>query len=161
MMKLKENVSLLIDRMKKISYLLIFLLLGSCTSNTILEEPKDLIPRDTMSLLIQEMFVASSSKFFKNKNLQKNINYMPLVYNRFKIDSTRFQVSNLYYMSKIDLYQEIFKDAKLSLEAKKKYFDDLKTRLDSLEKDSIKQIRVKKRAKITADSLKKTIKSKI
>ena len=46
---------------------------------------------------------------------------MPLVYDRFKIDSTRFQTSNLYYMSKIDLYQEIFEDAKANLEKQKEY----------------------------------------
>ena len=88
--------------MKNLSYLLVFLCLFSCTSNTIFEKPEDLIPKDTMSLLLQELSIASSSKFMKNKNFEKKINYMPLVYDQFKIDSTRFKTSNLYYMSKID-----------------------------------------------------------
>ena len=112
MMKLKENASLLIVKMKKISYLLIFIFLVSCTSNTILEKPKDLIPRDTMRLLIQEMMIASSAKYVKNKNLETKIEYMSLVYDQFKIDSVRFQTSNVYYMSKIDLYEEIFEKNK-------------------------------------------------
>ena len=153
MRKLKENVSLLIDKMKKLRYLLIFVFLFSCTSNTIFEKPKDLIPKDTMSLLIQEMSIASSSKFVKNKNLEKKINYMPLVYNRFRIDSLRFNNSNLYYMSKIDLYQEIFTDAKNSLEKQKLFFEKIKKRKDSLRKDSIKKIKGFDRKKLELDTL--------
>lgn len=118
--------------MKKLSYIILLLLLLSCTSNTIFEKPKDLIPKDTMSLLIQELTIASSSKFMKNKNLEKKVNYMPLVYNRFRIDSNRFQSSNLYYMSKIDLYEEILKDAKESLESKKAVYDKMKKKQDSI-----------------------------
>ena len=126
--------------MKKAVYLIVFLFLVSCTSNTILEPPKDLIPKDTMSLVIQEMFIASTAKFFNNKNLQKNINYMPFVYERFKIDSVRFQRSNLYYMSKIDDYQKILNDVKASLEEQKRKFDTEKTYLDSIRKDSIRKV---------------------
>ena len=114
MMTSKANVSLLIVNMNKISYLLIFIFLVSCTSNTIFEKPKDLIPKDTMSLLVQEMMIASSAKFIKNKNLERKINYMPLVYDLFKIDSIRFQSSNLYYLSKIDLYQDTIQQYRYS-----------------------------------------------
>jgi hypothetical protein len=117
MMKLKGKELLLIDKMKKNSYIFLFILLVSCTSNTIFEKPKDLIPKDTMSLLLQEMIISTSAKFIKNKNNQKNINYMPFVYERFKIDSTRFESSNYYYMSTIDLYQEILEKATASINA--------------------------------------------
>ncbi|WP_091897773.1 DUF4296 domain-containing protein [Polaribacter sp. KT25b] len=139
--------------MKNISYLLIFVFLISCTSNTILEKPKDLIPKDTMRLLIQEMMIASSAKYVKNKNMETKIEYMALVYDEFKIDSTRFQTSNLYYMSKIDDYQEIFEDAKADLEKQKKVYDDIIAIKDSLRKDSINKLKkVKKRVAI-GDSL--------
>ncbi len=127
--------------MKNASYILIFLFLVSCNSNTIFEKPKDLIPKDTMSLLLQEMIIATSAKFIKNKNSEKNINYMPLVYNKFKIDSTRFDKSNFYYMSKIDLYQKILEDAVENIEARNTVFKDLKTELDSIRKDSLDKIR--------------------
>jgi hypothetical protein len=139
--------------MKKISSLLIFIFLVSCTSNTILEKPKDLIDRDTMSLLIQEMMIASSAKYMKNKNLETKIEYMSLVYDQFKIDSVRFQSSNLYYMSKIDLYQEIFEDAKAALEKQKKVYDDRNTRRDSIRNDSINKLREAKKSIIIEDSL--------
>jgi hypothetical protein len=129
--------------MKKISHLLIFIFLASCTSNTIFEKPKDLIPRDTMSLLLQEMMIASSAKFIKNKTNEKNINYIPFVYDKFKIDSTRFESSNFYYMSKIDLYQEILESAKINLESRNEVFKEINTRLDSIKKDSTQMVRNK------------------
>lgn len=113
----------------------------SCTSNTIFEEPKDLIPKDTMSLLIQEMMIASSSKHVKNNNLEKKIEYMYLVYDNYKIDSNRFKTSNSYYMSKIDVYQEIFEDAKSNLERQKEIYEKINNRLDSIRKDSLNKVR--------------------
>ena len=141
--------------MKKIIYFFVLVFLSSCTSNTILEEPKNLIPKDTMSLLVQEMMIATSSKFMKNKNIQKKINYMSFVYDRFKIDSVRFQTSNYYYMSKIDLYQKIFEDAKKSLEKQKDFYDKIRTERDSLRTDSIKKMNSKKRELHKIDTLKK------
>ena len=143
--------------MKKLSYLLAFLILGSCTSNTIFEKPTDLIPKDTMSLLVQEMMIASSATYIKNKNMERNINYMPLVYERFQIDSVRFQTSNLYYMSKIDEYKLIFEDAKNSLKKQKAYFDKIKSTKDSLRLDSIKR---NKDLKKNIDSVSKALKLK-
>ena len=153
MMKLKEKELLLIDKMKKNSYILLFILLVSCTSNTIFEKPKDLIPIDTMSLLLQEMVISTSAKFIKNKNNQKNINYMPFVYERFKIDSTRFESSNYYYMSTIDLYQEILEKAKASINAQQDILKKAKKQLDSIKKDSI-QLTLSRLKKV--DSLKIT-----
>lgn len=126
-------------------------MLCSCTSNTIFEKPKDLIPKDTMSLLVQEMMVASSATFIKNKDMERNINYMPLVYDKFKIDSVRFQTSNLYYMSKIDEYKLIFEDAKNSLKQQKEYYDKIKSRKDSIRQDSIKRTKDLKKKKDSLD----------
>lgn len=126
-------------------------MLCSCSSNTIFEKPKDLIPKDTMSLLVQEMMVASSATFIKNKDMERNINYMPLVYDKFKIDSVRFQTSNLYYMSKIDEYKLIFEDAKNSLKQQKEYYDKIKSRIDSIRQDSIKRTKDLKKKKDSLD----------
>ena len=70
----KEKESLLIDKMKK-SILLFFAFsfFYNCTSNTIYKKPTDLIPKDTMVILIQEMLIASASKNVKTINLQRKI----------------------------------------------------------------------------------------
>lgn len=138
---LEANALLLIDKMKNFFYFFSILFLLSCTSNTILEKPKDLIPRDSMSLLIGEMMIASSSKYIKNKFQETEINYMPLVYELYRIDSVRFQSSNLYYMSKIDDYQKILEKATQGIEAKKEMYASQKTRLDSLRKESVKKMK--------------------
>ena len=137
MTPLKGKELLLIDKMRQITYFFLFMFFASCTSNTIFKKPKDLIPKDTMSLLLQEMMISSSAKFIKNKNNQKNINYMPFVYENFKIDSTRFKSSNYYYMSKIDVYQEILENAQNSILARQEVLTNMKTVLDSIKKDSI------------------------
>lgn len=139
--------------MKKNSYIFVLLILFSCTSNTIFKKPKDLIPKDSMSLLIQEMYIASSAKFIKNKSQQNKINYMPFVYEVYNIDSSRFQNSNYYYMSKIDEYEVILTDAKTNLEKRKKNLNGLKAKLDSVRKDSLKKL--KKPKLMLLDSFKK------
>ena len=122
-----------------------------------LEKPKDLIPKDTMSLLVQELMKASSAKFIKNKNLQKNINYMPFVYDRFNIDSSRFKRSNFYYMSTIDDYIKIYDDAKKQLEEQKTFYDLLKKEQDSLQSCILHLLRAtlgmtSKTAELSSDS---------
>jgi uncharacterized protein related to proFAR isomerase len=87
------------------------------------------------------MMIASSAKFVKNINKQKKINYISFVYDKYKIDSIRFQNSNFYYISKIDLYEEIITDAKVKLENKKKFFTKLKATQDSINKLKRKEIR--------------------
>ncbi|MDG2195162.1 MAG: DUF4296 domain-containing protein [Polaribacter sp.] len=105
--------------MKHISILFALLFLASCTSNTIYKKPKDLIPKDTMVLLITDLYIASSAYYRKNKTLERKINYMPLVYDTYHIDSLRFIKSNLYYTSKIDTYEEMFNLIKTNLTLQK------------------------------------------
>ena len=76
---------------------------------------------------------------------------MPFVYERFKIDSTRFESSNYYYMSTIDLYQEILEKVEASINAQRDALKKVKKQLDSIKKDSI-QLTLSKLKK--GDSLK-------
>ncbi|MDB2385315.1 DUF4296 domain-containing protein [Polaribacter sp.] len=124
--------------MKKVVLLLLLVFLSACTSNTIFDEPKDLIPKDSMTLMIQDLLIASTTRTIKNKNGEKNINYMPLVKEKYKIDSTRFAESNLYYTSKIDLYLTILEDAKDSIKKKRDHLKRFQQIRDSLRIDSLK-----------------------
>lgn len=105
--------------MKKTVLFLILIFLVSCTSNTILEKPKDLIPKDTMVLLLTDLFIAKSAFVEKNTLNERKVNYMPLVYNKYKIDSSRFRTSNFYYTSKLEEYELFYKEVKEGLEKKK------------------------------------------
>ena len=111
----------------------------ACTSNTIYKKPKDLISKNQMVDLLTDMYLATAAKNVKTKNLQRNLDYMPLVYEKYGIDSLRFQTSNLYYMSRIDDYQAIYKKVKTRLQ---KMLDTTQATKDL--KDSLKLINKKK-----------------
>ena len=139
--------------MKKIIYLFLAIGIVSCTSNTIYKKPKDLIPKDSMVMLMQEMYVAASARNVKNKELQTKVNYMPLVYDKFKIDSLRFASSNLYYTSKIEIYNEIVEQVKNNLDTLKKQYE-LKLKIkDSLKREEKMRNKPKKLKKEDGDSL--------
>jgi hypothetical protein len=105
--------------MKKVIFFLAIILLASCTSKTILEKPKDLIPKDTMVLLLTDLYIAKSAFTEKNINNERKINYVSLVYNKYLIDTTRFISSNYYYTSKLEEYDLIFNEVKANLTLKK------------------------------------------
>jgi len=95
---------------KSITYLVLIVLLASCRSNTIYDEPIDLIPKDTMVMLLKDLYLASSAKSIKNRRQQRKVSYITLVYHKYNIDSLRFTKSNLYYTSKIDVYEPMLNE---------------------------------------------------
>lgn len=134
--------------MRKVFWSFIILIsLYSCTSNTIYEKPKDLIPKDTMVSLMTDLYLASSSRNLKNINLQKGINYIPLVYAKYDIDSLRLKRSNFYYTSKVDEYQKLLEEVKLNLEQKRSLFSRQKKVRDSIRADSIRKTSSKVKVK--------------
>jgi hypothetical protein len=145
-----------------ITYLILIVLFASCRSNTIYEEPKDLIPKDSMMMLLKDLYLATAAKNIKNKRQQKKVSYITLVYNKYNIDSLRFNTSNLYYTSKIDIYEPMLNEITELLEKEQEFFTKAKKIKDSLYNDSLKNIsyKIKKEQKIKElkklDILKKT-----
>lgn len=122
----------------------------NCTSNTIIEKPDNLIPKDEMVDLISDMFLASGGEHIKNIHLKRGVNYFPLIYDKYQIDSVRFNESNRYYISKIDDYDDILKKVDTRLRKLRKQYEDERKVQDSLnlaKKDSIKQLSNKKMEK--------------
>ncbi len=132
--------------MRAVLYICTGLILASCTSNTIYKKPENLIPKDSMVMLLTDMYIASSAKNQKNKFLKREQNYMGLIYEKFKIDSTRFDVSNTYYTSKVDEYTDILKKVKLNIDA----LDSLYRKEQSI-KDSLRLF--KNKGTLKKDSL--------
>jgi hypothetical protein len=88
----------------------------SCKSKVNYEKPKDLIPKDVMIDLLYDMHLAVGTSNLRNKNLEKDRNYMSLVYEKYGIDSTRFAISNIYYTSQAVEYEEMFEEVERRLE---------------------------------------------
>lgn len=142
--------------MKHTTIFLIFMtLLASCSSNTIYDEPKDLIPKDSMVLLLKDLYLATSAKSIKNKKQQKKISYTPLVYNTYKIDSLRFSASNFFYTSKVDVYEPMLDQVMELLKKEQVFFTQAKKIKDSIFNDSIK----KKKEKMTEEIKDKELKN--
>ena len=130
--------------MKKISYLIFLsIFFMACTSNTIIKKPDHLISKNQMVDLLTDMLIASGAENIKNSNLERNVNYFPLVFEKYGIDSTRFKESNYYYTSRIDEYEQILQKVDARLKAMKKEIDDDIKLKDSLKSDSIKNQRAK------------------
>ncbi len=102
------------------------------------EKPKSLIPKDSMVVLLTDMYIASSAKNQKNKFLKREKNYIILVYERYKIDSTRFDISNEYYTSKIEEYTDMLKKVKSNIDSLSEVYREKRLIKNSI-KDSIKK----------------------
>ncbi len=123
--------------MRGTSLIIFVFILLSCTSNTVYKKPEGLIPKDTMIALLTDMYIASAAKNTKNKFLQNRVNYMYLVHEKYGIDSTRFDMSNTYYTSKIEEYNDLIKEVKKRLEAKHEVYVKLVDSLDSIKRKNV------------------------
>lgn len=118
--------------MKKLILYFFLILLASCTSNTIFKKPKNLIKKDKMVHIITDMLLAGSAENVKNLSLERKINYYPLVYQKYTIDSLQFKQSIHYYISTIDDYTEILKKVETKLKERKKELQAKESKKDSL-----------------------------
>ena len=111
--------------MRKIIYIVLVLIFISCESKVNYKKPENLIPKKQMIDLLYDMHLANATQGIKDMGLEKNKNYMSLIYEKHKIDSTQFAVSNTYYVAHISEYEDIFEAVELRL----------KTLLDQYEKE--------------------------
>ncbi|MFD1292956.1 DUF4296 domain-containing protein [Lutibacter holmesii] len=134
--------------MRKYFYILFFsFFLINCTSNTIIKKPDNLISKDEMVNILTDLFLANGGKNIKNIHSQRNINYYPLVFEKYQIDSTQFKESNYYYTSKIDDYDKILERVDARLKKLRDQYEIERKLEDSLrksKKDSIKIANTKK-----------------
>lgn len=122
--------------MKFIKYIFVVItcsFLTFCTSNTILKKPDNLISKKEMADVLTDMLLATGGKNIKNLNLERKVNYFPLVFEKHQIDSLQFQTSSVFYISRIDDYNDILKDVNQRLSLKKDELSALKKHEDSLE----------------------------
>ena len=131
---------------KQALIILAILLIISCESKVNYEKPEDLIPRETMIDLLYDMHLAVGTTNLRNKNNEKDRNYMSLVYEKYGVDSTRFAISNIYYTSQAVEYEEMFEEVERRLEALHEKFQN--------ERDSAINAS-KRRGPLPADSLRK------
>ena len=118
-----------------INIIILSLFIASCTSKTIYKKPDNLIEKDKMMDIWTDIYIARGARSVQTKELRKNINYLPLVFDKYKIDSAQFSKSNIYYTSKIDDYQKMFEEVNKRLVTQKDIYLP-KAELDSISASS-------------------------
>ena len=92
-----------------------------------------------------DIYIAHGARTVKNKKLERRLNYMPLVFNKFNIDSARFMRSNIYYTSRIEDYEKMLKKVQENIQELKDSYDiisnDRDPDLPILERDSLVRLR--------------------
>ena len=139
----------------RITSLMLIILFASCKSNTIYDEPVDLIPKDSMMMLLKDLYLATAAKSIKNSRQQKKVSYTTLVYNKYNIDSLRFNSSNLYYTSKIDVYEPMLNEITALLKKEQEFFTEAKKIKDSLYTDSLLNNSIKIKKELKTENIKK------
>ena len=134
---------------------MLIILFASCKSNTIYDEPLDLIPKDSMMMLLKDLYLATAAKSIKNSRQQKKVSYTTLVYNKYNIDSLRFNSSNLYYTSKIDVYEPMLNEITALLKKEQEFFTEAKKIKDSLYTDSLLNNSIKIKKELKTEDIKK------
>ena len=118
--------------MKLTIYILfIFFTLASCTSRTIYKKPENLIGKEKMINIWTDLYISMGAKSIKTKKLEKDKNYIPLVLEKYKIDSIQFSKSNIFYTSRIEEYEEMFEEVQKRLNDLKNIYDP-ESEIDSL-----------------------------
>ena len=118
--------------MKQVIYIfLILFTLLSCTSRTIYKKPENLIPKEKMITIWTDLYMAMGAKSVQTKTLEKEKNYIPIVLEKYKIDSVQFSKSNIYYTSRIEEYEKMFQEVQKRLNDLKNIYDP-ETKMDSI-----------------------------
>ena len=105
--------------------------MASCTSRTIYKKPKDLIAKEKMITIWTDLYIAMGASAVKTKTLEKGMNYIPLVLKKHSIDSIQFSKSNIYYTSRIEVYEKMFEEVQKRLDDIKNIYDP-DTEMDSI-----------------------------
>lgn len=137
--------------MKKVLYVLVFLSVISCAEN-LMKKPDDLIPRDTMLQILEDLAIVSAAKATNVDKLREHeIEPMEYIYSKYGVDSLHFAESDLYYASLPDEYELIYKQLETRLEERKSRVEEAKKIRDSLSLIELEEKR--RRNKKIKDSL--------
>lgn len=121
--------------MKIAAFLLIGVMLVSC-GEKVVEEPKNLIPKEKMSAILYDLAILNATKSSFSSTLDDTgIDIMEFLYERYEIDSVQFAESDLYYASIPLEYQSIYERVNAKIEKKKMALERAtKSRNDSVRK---------------------------
>lgn len=109
--------------------------------NTLVKKPDNLISKKRMVDIYYDLaIINATSSTTTSVLIDNNLETMPYIYAKFKIDSVQLMESNTYYASDPSIYEEIYAKVKERLESEKKVLDDVAQK----KADSLKNLREQK-----------------
>ena len=93
--------------------------------------------------LLTDLLLANSADNIRNTQDKRNVQYFPLVFEKYQVDSAQFRASNYYYTSRIDDYDKIMKEVETRFQTLIDTYQKEQRETDSLkrlETDSIRRI---------------------
>lgn len=126
--------------LKSVWILSLVLFMGSCQNVNKPEVPDDLIPEGKMVNILTDVYISNASRNVNNKILiKRNLQLDSILYNKYQVDSLQFVVSNAYYCSDLDVYENILtqvKDRLIILQKEKDSIYKIVSKQDSIEKSN-------------------------
>lgn len=125
--------------MKKTALVFLGVLALAC-SEKVVEKPENLIPKEKMVEILQDLAVLNAAKQHIKPILEhKEITIMDFLYKKHGIDSTQFVQSDLYYASVPLEYQAIYEKVDAQLERKKAVLEDASKNRNKSKRDTKKK----------------------
>jgi len=98
-----------------------------------MEKPKNLIPKEKMVLILNDLAIVNAAKVTNAKILtQHNIEPTAYIFTKYDIDSVQFVESDRYYASVPEEHEEIYMAVEAKLEAEKERLALVKKINDSI-----------------------------
>lgn len=140
--------------MKKLLFLLVFLMVVSCAEKVV-EEPDNLIPKEKMVDILHDLAILNATKTTIGAKLDESgIDIMEFLYKKYQIDSTQFSESDLYYASLPLEYQAIYTEVETRLDKRQKAMEEAtEKKNDSIRKANEKRSDSIRSAKIPKDTI--------
>ncbi|WP_418500758.1 DUF4296 domain-containing protein [Flagellimonas sp.] len=140
--------------MKKLLFLLVFLMVVSCAEKVV-EEPDNLIPKKKMVDILHDLAILNATKTTMGAKLDESgIDIMEFLYKKYQIDSTQFSESDLYYASLPLEYQAIYTEVETRLDKRQKAMEEAtEKKNDSIRKANEKRSDSIRSAKTPKDSI--------
>lgn len=140
--------------MKKLLFLLVFLMVVSCAEKVV-EEPDNLIPKEKMVDILHDLAILNTTKTTIGAKLDESgIDIMEFLYKKYQIDSTQFSESDLYYASLPLEYQTIYTEVETRLDKRQKAMEEAtEKKNDSIRKANEKRSDSIRSAKTPKDSI--------
>ena len=140
--------------MKKLLFLLVFLMVVSCAEKVV-EEPDNLIPKEKMVDILHDLAILNATKTTIGAKLDESgIDIMEFLYKKYQIDSTQFSESDLYYASLPLEYQAIYTEVETRLDKRQKAMEEAtEKKNDSIRKANEKRSDSIRSAKTPKDSI--------